>query len=340
MANETTSALQSSYIATEILSQQVIDAEAARFIARGFCAGDTMDGAGSGTKKYLVGAVQAASTGGTEGVDATPTRALDDGTPVSVTPAEGILDMALITEKVVRRRLGGVRHQNLRGVFESGDKAALSALLRPDIADMTIGALKRYEHDALGTMLAAPSVSAGNTNTDLTLLVVLTAIRTFKLQQPLRPPSEWAFLMPSAAKLHLDTEALFTSSVAGGAGGTLWGTWADYSVANRPGDVWIQNGFQGTIFGIPWYEYDDEFKVTANGGTDVLGLIFCLGDPRRSPDQYMKRTPSFVFLEETPFDFRFQMDESMRAMEVVATADYAFAELFDGNHIKFLIDND
>jgi hypothetical protein len=340
MANETTSAIQDSYIATSILSQRVMDAEAARFVARGFCAGDVMDGVGAGRKDYLLGAVQGASSAGTEGVDLSPTRQLADGTPVQVTPTEGIADMALITEKTVRRRLGGTAHQSLRSVFESGDKVALSALLAPDVADMTIGALKKYEADGLDTMLNAPSNSVGTTNTDLTILVCISAIRQMKIQQPLRPPTEWAFLMPSAAKLHLDTEVLLTSGVAGGAGGTLWGTLADYQIANRPGDAWVANGFHGTLFGIPWFEYDDEFKETANGTTDVLGILFCLGDPRRAPDAYMKRPPSFVFLEETPLTWRFQMDESLRSMEVIATADYAFADLFDGNHVKFLIDND
>lgn len=339
MANETTSAIQDSYIATERLSKQVIDAEGPRYIARQFCMGDVgTDGAGK--KRYLVGAVQAASSGGTEGVDLTPTRQLADGTPVDVTPSEGIADMALITEKTVRRRLGGTPHQTVISVFESGNKQLISQLLAPDVIDMTNGALKKYELDALDTMLNAPSNSVGTTNTDLTILVVITAIRQLKLQQPLRPPSEWMFLMPSIAKQHLDVEVLLTSGVAGGAGGTLWGNWADYKLANRPGDEWVMNGFQGTIFNIPWFEYDDEFKETANGTTDVLGILMCMGDPRRTPDSYSKKVASFVYLEETPLTWRFQFDASMRSMEIIATADYAFAEMFDSNHVKFLIDND
>jgi hypothetical protein len=338
MANETTTATQAALIATQVIRDQVMKNAMPRLFALGLVCHDSMDGEGSNTVRYTRYADLGAASGGTEGVDLTPRFTHDMDASVELSPTEAVADMSLITEDTVLRRLGGQGFRTVRDVFVSGNQGAISRLLAPDVQRQTERALQKMEADLLNTILTAPSTSVGTTNTALSMLTIISALRTMKQQQPLRPPSEWAFLLPSAGTQDLQIEAIATS---GGYQGTLWGGGqAKFGIANAPSDDWGSMGLLGDVLGVDVYEYDDELKVTANSATDVLGLLFCKGDPNRTPNDYQGRVPSFVFVERSPLDFVFEHDGSLRAVELIDNARYIFGELADNNHVGLLVKND
>ncbi len=337
MANETTSTSQAALIATEVISRETIAAHGPRMVMLGLVCHDTMDGEASNSKRYPVYSDLGAASAGAEAVDLTPTIELAMGTSITLAPTEGVADMALITDDTVMRRLGGTPHRTVRSVFESGSPEQRIALLAPDVRRMTKRGLQKIEADGLDTLLAAPSTSVGTTNTDLTILAALQAIRQHKVNQPLRPPSEWGFLLPGAAVQHLVVEAAVTS---GGLGGALWGSAIDFSIVNKPGDEFMANGRVGSILNYPVFEYDDELKVTANAAVDVLGMFFSIGNPARSTESYGGEVPHGVYLERHFLAFAFQADESLRSLEVIMNARYIWGEINDLDAVKILADND
>jgi hypothetical protein len=338
MSLETTSTVQAALVAAQVIRDQVIEAAKPRMFILGLMCHDSMDGEGSNTVRYARNLDLGAASGGTEGVDLTPQFTHGMDTSVELSPTEAVADMSLITEDTVLRRLGGSAFRSVRDVFVSGNQGAISRLLAKDVQRQTTRGLQKMEIDALTTMLTAPSVSAGTTNTALSMLTIISAIRKMKINQPLRPPSEWAFLLPSAGVEDLQLEAIATG---GGYQGTLFGGGqARFGIANAPTDDWAGSGLLGDVLGLDVYEYDDELKVTANAGVDVTGLLFCKGDPRRTPNDYAGRPPSFVYVERSPLDFVFQHDGSLRSVELIDNARYIFGELADNNHVSLLIKND
>lgn len=339
MAYETTTNIQAALIATQVIRDRVIAAAAPRMFAMNLICHDSMDGEGSNTARYARYADLGAAAGGTEGVDLTPMFTHGMDTSIELSPMEGIADMSLITEDTVLRRLGGAIFRAVRDVLVSGNQAAIAKLLDTDVARQTARGMQKYEQDLMTTMLTAPSVSAGVTNTALSMLTIISALRKMKINQPFRPPSEWAFLLPTAGTEDLQLEAI--SSGGGGYQGTLWGGGqAKFGIANKPVDSWMTDGLLGDVLGTDVYEYDDELKVTANAGVDALGLLFCRGDPSRSPNDYQGKVPSFVFLERSPLDFIFDFDGSLRSVELINNARYIFGELADNNHVSVLVKND
>jgi hypothetical protein len=337
MANETTSAIQAAAVASQVIRNQVIQAHLPKMTALGMMSHDSMDGEGSNTVRYVVDADLGEAGSGTEGVDLTPTIALSLDTSIEVTPTEGVADMALITEDTVMRRLGGTAYKNVKDVFAGGDKAAISRLLQPDIARMTARAMQKITRDAIEMAFASPTVQRGTTNTDLTMTALIQTIRGMKILQPHRPQSEWCFWLPTAGIEHLQIAAIATS---GGFAGTLWGGGqARFGIANAPSDDLAAQSLLGDVLGYRTYELDDEFNQFANGTTDVLGLMFCKGEPNKTPDSYAGMPPSFVYVERSPLDFAFQVDASLRSLEIIANARYGF-NFFSGNQVGILIDND
>lgn len=340
MASETTSTSQAALIATELISPTAIAAHLPRMVLSGLVCRDSMDGAGSNQKRFPVESDLGASSAGVEAVDATPTVEVGMGSSINLSPTEGVLDMALITDDTVMRRLGGTPFQTVRAVFEQGSVQQRMALLAPDIRRLIKRGMQKIEADGLSALLAAPSTHTGTTNTDLSALACLQAINQHKVNQPHRPPSEWAFLLPPAGVHHLNVESLLTSSVMGGTAGVLWGNVVDFSIANRPGDGFMQNGLIGSILQYPVYEYDNELKVTANGTTDVLGMFFSRGDPSRSSESYGGEVPHGVYVERHFLNFAFQADESLRSLEVIMNARYIWGEISDLDAVQLLVDND
>lgn len=340
MANETTSTSQAALVATEVISPEVIAAHLPRNVIMGLVCHDNMDGAGSNSKRYAVDSDLGVASAGSEAVDLTPTIELGQGSSVTLAPTQGVADMAVITSDTVMRRLGGTPFRTVRDVFERGTLDQRIALIGKDIRRMLKRGLQKIGQDGLDTLLAAPSTSVGTTNTDLTVLACLQAVRQAKVNQPHRPPSEWGFLLPGAAVHHLNVETLTTTGVMGGGSGSLWQSKTDWDIANRPGDEFMVNGLIGSILRYPVYEYDDEMKVTANGGTDVLGMFFSIGNPARTSESYMGETPHGVYLERHFLDFAFEFDASADWLEIILRARYIFGEISDLDAVKILADND
>ncbi len=336
MANETTSTSQATLIATEIQADGAIQANLTKHVFNNLLHHDNMDGAGSGTKRYAVESDLGASSGGTEGTAITANSELTMGSAVSLTPTEGVLDRATITEKVIMRRLGGMPADSVIGVFQSEDQAMLSQLLAPDIRRLVAKGMQKIEADALA-LLSAPSNSVGSTGVDASIMDLLTAVYQGKTQQMHRPPSEKGFVLTPNQTYEVDLEAV---STGGGVAGAIWNTQADFSIANRPDDGLSALGRIGTFLRYSVYEYDHELRVTANAGADVVGAFMDIGNPNISPDApELGGKPAFgVYLERHFLKFRYQYDAALRAMIVVMNADYIHGELVDSGAVGIITD--
>lgn len=336
MANETTRTSQTALVATERLMVGAIEANLPSYPVHRLLAWDSIDGFGADKKNYPVESDLGAASGGTEGTDLTANTEIGMGATKSVTTSEGVAIKSVITEKLVRKRAGGLGYSTVMQLFASEDMAALERVLAPEVRRMTAMALQKIEADCIA-VLDDPSNSVGTSGSDISMLNLMQAIYQGDVQQMHLPASERGFILTPNQIHELNVEAL---STGGGVGGALWSTGAaDYDIFNAPAGSFVTDGLRGSFAGYRVYQYDHELRGTANGGADVVGFFGCLGSADRSPDSYGGKVPYGVLLWDQPLAFRFQYNASLRAMEIVPTAEYAASELVDNNGVKIVTDN-
>jgi hypothetical protein len=337
MANETTTGTLAALIATEKLAQQAIQAHLPRMVLTGLVHRDSIDGERAPKKRYMVNSDLGAASGGTEGVDTTPTVAVNMGTSVDVTPSIGVKDMVLITEDAVMQALGVMASQ-VRGIFAEGSQAQFESILAPIVNRMIPRGLQKIEADGLSALLAASSTTVGSSGNDITIANLIQAQYQFRKNAALRPIGEAKYLLTENQKFEIDLEA---ASASGGVAGALWNTQLDYSLLRRQaGDEFERSGLIGTFLGYEVYTYDNELIVTANAGADVAGAFGVFGVPGVAPDapQLAGKCGAWVYLERSPLSIQYQQDASLMAAEAVMSARYAWAELVDLNVVGIITD--
>lgn len=337
MALETTSSTQSALINTEVISQAAIKANLPALPFIGLAHHDNVDGASSNTKNYLVESDLGTASGGTEGVDVTPTVQLTYGSSVAATPTEGVLDMALITEDTVMRRLGGMGFQSVRDVFASENDAAIQRLLAPDIQRMAFRGMRKIHSDGL-QLMAGASNTVGSSGSDMTILNLLQARYQLKTQKPHLPPSRWAYILTTNQVFEAEQIAIATS---GGLAGTMWSSQADYGMLNSPGDEWSQSGLIGTFLRHPVYEINEDEAATANAAADVCGALACIpANIETPPDAPVNggKVGAYCLTYRHMLAWAFEFDASMRSLELICNARYIWSELVDSNHVGIVTD--
>ena len=334
MSNETTRTSQTALVATEKLMVGAIEANLPDKPVHRLLSWDSLDGANADKKNYPVESDLGAASGGTEGTDLTSNTEIGMGATKAVTTSEGVAIKAVITEKTVRKRLGGLGFSTVLGAFQSEDIGALTTLLAPEVRRMTAMAMQKIEADCIA-ILDDASNSVGSTGVDIGISTMLQAIYQAETQQMHLPRSQRGFVLTPNQVHELNLEAAVTG---GGYGGGLWSQNIDYSLFNAPGDEAMMDGLRGSFAGYRVYQYDSELALSVNGGADVGGFFGCLGSPNRSPDSYGGKVPYGVLLWDQPLTFRFQYDASLRAMEIIPTAEYAASELVDNNGVSIVSD--
>jgi hypothetical protein len=331
MANETTSTSQAALVRTEVLMQGAIQAAKPRNVVMYQLHWDDISDADSGTVKYPVYADLGAASGGTEGTDITANTELTMATTVSVSPTEGAVFRATITETILKRRLGGRAYTSVVSALQSEDPAVLDALLAPDIQRGTAMMLQKMEADSVALLNDASTVVGPGAASTLGIADLLAALYNGMKNQPLRPPSEAKFILTPNQVNEINLEALTTS---GGIGGAIWSMQANYGIANRPDDAGFESsGRVGTFLNYPVHAYDHELRLVDTGA--VFGALWYGGTPTQSPRDpgLAGRVGYGVMVVEAPIQFRFEQDASLRAVEVVGSTRYGVAELFDLNGV-------
>lgn len=331
MANETVVATQTALVATEVLARESIRANLPKFVFLALMHHDSIDGLGTLQKRYHVESDLGPAQGGTEAVDITDNVSLGMGSSVTKAPTEGVAEKATITDKTVRRRLGGTPFRTVRDVFQRGSLEQMMSLLAPDVRRMTAMAFEKVESDALATLADATN-SVGTTNTVTSFTTLLQALFTMKTLEPLT--EDWIHLLAPIGIHHLNMEGLVTS----GGLGSLWNQGvADASLLSNPADA-DGSGFRGSFMRRAVYEYSHSLAPTANGGTDVVQALFCRGNPQVAPDApaLAGKMGAFCHLEGHPLDFQTDPDASLRAAEVVMTWEYINFLLVNAGVVKII----
>lgn len=334
MADETTSTSQATLIRTEVLMEGAIRAAQPRLVVMNQLHWDDIQGTGSGTVKYPVESDLGSASGGTEGTDITANTELTMGSAVSVTPTEGAVFRASITEQVVRLRLGG--SMGVVEAFQSHDPALLDALLAPDIRRGTNMILNKIETDCIALLDDGSTSVGGGAANDLTITDMFSARYQMIKNQPLRPPSEWKYIITPNQQNEVNLSALVT---AGGIGGAVWNQQANYGMANTPDDAGYEAGLFGTFLGTRVFVYDHELRLEAAGA--AKGAMLAGGSPMTSPRYpgLAGRVGYGVLVWGAPIKFRYSYDVSLRAMEVVGSCYYLAKELFDLNSVVISSDD-
>lgn len=334
MASETTSTSQAALIATEVIARNAIIAHQPKQVVMRQLHWDSIEDAGTGMKRYPVYSDLGSASGGTEGTALSSNTELTMGTSVTVTPTEGAAVLAVITEKVVKERLGGRSFGSVIDVFQSEDVGMLSQLLAPDITRMTHMILNKIETDCVALLDDASNTVGGGAGVDLRISDLFDALYTMRTLQPLRPPSEWKFLLCPHQIKEVTNEALLT---AGGLGGAIWNMQANFNLANRPTDEFAMSGLAGTFLNYNVFEVDHELRLES--GSAAKGALWAGGRMDQSPDETGGAVGYGVLLWEQPVRFRFAYDPKERGMVVVGNAIYLAKELANANGVTISSDD-
>lgn len=336
MANETTSTSQAALIATEVLMQGAIQANLPRLVVMNQLHWDDISAEGSGTVNYPVEADPGSASGGTEGTALTTNTEIGMGTTVQVSPTEGAVFRAMITETVVKRRLGGMPYNDVIDVFQSNDVNMLQALLAPDIRRGTVAMLNKIETDCIALVDDASAVVGDGAANDAKILDLFSATFQMLINQPLRPPSEWKFILCPHQIHEVNLDAAVTN---GGIGGAVWNMQANYGLAGRPTDALMSTGQFGSFLNYPVFAYDHELRLEATNA--AKGCFIAGGSPEQNPRDpaLAGRVGYGVLVWEAPLRFRFQYQAASRAMEIIGSTRYGAKELVDKNGVTISTDD-
>lgn len=339
MADPTTLSSANAHVATEKLSEPVIQASMPRIGAlMGQVHFDTsMDGARSRTRKASKNTDLGAASGGTEATDPSPnpTVELSHDTPVSGSVTTGVLETALISEEEIKTTLG-LTDSQVRPFFSANGTAftleQMEALLADKVQRLYPMGLQKIAADGY-VLFASVAGSVGSASVATTIENLIEAIFANRRQQPLRPSSERVFMLGQTQLERLTKEALVTN---GGIGGSLWGNQARFSALNKPGDRYEADGYVNDFLDYPILEIDEEM-VPTSGGADI-GMFGNFGVPGVPHDDPMLggKPGGFELSMETPLQIRCEIDTSKRAIELTLLARYLWLEIADQNLTRVL----
>lgn len=329
MANETTASTLAAYIQTEVMAKEAIKPLLPKMVFTQLCHYDSISGMNSAKKRYYKQGDLGAATAGTEGTALSSYTALSLGTSVDVTPTEGVAMLAQVTENAASLALG-VPFEQVQRIFIDGSSDQLSALLGPIINELIPMGMQKIEADGLA-LISGLSRSVGSTTVNASLADLIAAQYSFRTAQALRGVQEAKYLMAEKAINDVNVEVLATS---GGIGGAVWMQQAQFGLANAKDDMGA--GYIGHLLGCPVHTYDSELNVLANSDTDVLSAFGVFGVAGKAPDECQGRPGAFVYLEKAPLTIRAHVNLPARAIDVVMTAHYLFAELVDANAVKIV----
>jgi hypothetical protein len=337
MANENTRGNLAAWLATEILSARFIKAHLPRLVLLSMIHIDSQPEAQSSTKKYRTRTDPGVASGGVEGVALTNTYQIATGTSVSVTASEGVADMMEISVQAVAEVLG-LSLEKVRDIMLNGNTSQYESILATFVSDLVFRGMRKLESDALA-LLSGISTTVGSTGVDNSIAVMLAARYQFRLNQPLRPVSEAKYLLCENQANEVDTEAVATS---GGVQGAIWGNGkANYDMANKQDGRFEQNGYLGTFLNYPVHTIDDELKVTANAGADVIGAFGVFAAPGQGDPMAPEldgRPGAFCMFERAPLKVFYASHFEGRSAKIQSNANYGMVELVDKNLVGIVTD--
>jgi len=290
---------------------------------------DSIDGAPSLTKQYAVDTDLGQAVGGTEGTDFTTNTELAKGTPVTVTPTEGAIAKADITDRAARRKFGGNAANPVHTAMSNNDIAGFTALIAPEARRIAAMCVEKAENDTV-QLLGGLTNTVGTSGVDISITDMVNALYTLKTLEPVHENFAY-YLWPN----QITELQLALGSTTGGITGAVWFQQGDLSFFNQRPDA-SRNGFRGTFMGTPTYEGSHSLRVLVNTAADVAGALMMVGSG--APDQLASDQGPFVFVEGAPMRFAMDTDESKRASELLCIYEYAAAEVDDANAVGIFTD--
>lgn len=331
-------AAQAANTATQILAAIAIKAAMPKMVLYSLVHQDDLGNARTNTKRYMVNSDLGAASAGAEGVALTPTVAIGMGTSVEQTVSEGVADMALLTELMVSTVLG-LDMDTVQRIINEGTQAQFESLFQPFIERMIPRGMQKIEADLLALLSGLGGTAAGTTTADCTIANLIAVQYLYRIAQAPRPITEARYLLAEIQANDVNTEALSTS---GGLGGALWGSQANYGMANRPLDgVAVQvAGLLGSFLGYPVHSYDAELNVLANADADVIGGFGVFGIPGVAPDAsgVAGRPGAFNLLRRGGLKIRFNDKLEHRSAGLVMNAYYSPGEVVDRSVTPIITD--
>ena len=329
MANETTTTVWSSQILTEILGPVAMPAHLPKVTMIPLINQDSINGAPSLTKQYAMDTDLGQAIAGTEGTDFTTNTELSKETPVTVTPTEGAIAKADITDRAARRKFGGNLANPVHTAMSNNDIPAFTSLIAPEARRIAAMCIEKAENDTV-QLLSGLSNTVGSTGVDITLGDMINALFTLKTLEPVH--ENWAYyLWPN----QINELQLALGDTGGGVTGAVWFQQGDLNFFNQRPDA-ARNGFRGTFMGQAVYEGSHSLRVLVNASADVAGALMMVGSG--APDQLASDLSPFVFVEGAPMRFAMDTDESKRASELLCIYEYATAEIDDANAVGIFTD--
>lgn len=265
----TTSTTVSSHIMSEVLARTALAPLRSKYVMLPLLNTSSIDGQATETRKIPKRTAIAEAVDDTEDVDFSSPEAFAYGTAVELVPTPKVQGV-YVTMKALRRRMPGASREAIKAAVRNGSPEAIPFLA--EVAEEVLHShYARAERDALA-LLDGLSTSGGATNTAPTF-AALVDLATEILDN--NPDHRQLAVVLSAIGQGRLRETLVTGSAGGIA--TLFASGYANGFLEALGDSAPSAAPVGNLLGMTFFEADGALMTFANGTTDKVGGIFCVG---------------------------------------------------------------
>jgi hypothetical protein len=260
------------WVMSEVLSQLALAPLRSRFATLPYINHSSIDGVAAEDRKIRKRDDLAVAVDDSESTGFTGYEEFVDATPITLTPT-GKVQGVKVSVKALRRAMPGASRQEVLAAIKSGNPAALPLLSQ--IAEELIDSHYRAaETAAMALFSGAGATAFGTTNTELAFAALVDGQTT--MLEDNRPEHRTMVCVVGARGI-----GQLRSAVFGGAGEALSAVFASgyateflNAIGGAPPSAATPFG---SLIGMPIIEGESDLMANANGTTDKVCAIFCVG---------------------------------------------------------------
>lgn len=265
----TTSVSVASHIVSEILSELALAPLRSRYVMLPLLNASSIDGAAGEDRKIPKRTAIAEAVDDTEGATFADYEEFAYDTAITLTPTAKVQGVEA-TIKSIRRRMPGATRDAVVAAIRNGSAAAIPMIA--EIVEEILHAHYKAAERAALALLDGASTTGGTTNTAPTFASLID-LQTEVLDN--QPSHRMLAAVLSPIGMGRLRETLVTGS-AGGIASVFSGGYAD-GFLDALGDAAPSAAPHGNLLGMTFFEADSSLMTDANGTTDKVGGIFCVG---------------------------------------------------------------
>lgn len=323
----TTSTSVASHMMTEIMAQLALQPLRHKFAILGLLNASNIDGQPSGTRKIAKRTEIAEAVDDVEGAEFTDHEEYAYTTAISLVPTAKVQGIQP-TVKSLRKVMPGATREQVIQAIESGNPALIPAL-----AEMFMEIIQshyRLAERSAGEAFTGLSESAGTTNTVLSFATLIDGQTELFDNRP--EHRVVACVVDEIGVSHLKKEILSASNGLAAMWGSGYGNEFLSSLGVAEKDMNIAAA--GNMLGMPIIAGDESLMDYANGTTDRVGGIFCVGRGETAAPGSLRGFAEFC--EGHALGMSLKLDARSDVADAIGRYEWVIGEHTDEHGVKLI----